>query len=277
MISDIAHNLSCDAEYFLHRTALNVTAHQPLQLAYINLLICEQGSATFSINFAQYQLHQGEILFVADDAIVMLLSRSSDFIASGIFLKRHFAAEVAFELPNPLFSFLHHHPILKPNDETQSLLDFWTHQIWFIFQSTHKYQRIILRNHLQNLFLVIVNLIPENAHQQTPKQSRQEKLCWQFWDLIGKYATQERSVKFYAAKLAITPYYLAKISQEILNDAPKTLIDRQVTLEIKRLLTNQSLTMEQIADQLKFPDPSYLSRYFKKQTQMTLTQFRQKS
>lgn len=276
MISDITHHLSHEVEYFLHRTTLNVAAHQPLQLAYINLLICEKGSATFSINFRQYQLHQGEILFVADDAVVMLLSRSSDFVASGIFLKRSFAAEVAFELPNPLFNFLHHHPLLRPHRDTKPLLDSWNTQSWFILQSAKKYQRIILRNHLQNLFLMIENLIPENYSQQPQEQRRQEKLCWKFWDLIGKYATQERSVKFYAEKLAITPYYLAKISQEVLNDAPKTLIDRQVTLEIKRLLTNPSLTMEQIADQLNFPDPSYLTRYFKKQTGMTLTQFRQK-
>lgn len=63
----------------------------------------------------------------------------------------------------------------------------------------------------------------------------------------------------------------------ILNDAPKTLIDRQVILEIKRLLANTQNSIEQIAEILHFTDPSYLSRYFKKQTQMTLSEFRKQN
>lgn len=274
MISTIPHYWSSEQTYFFQPLDFSQTPDQPLQLAYINLLICQRGAAHFSINFQSYTLQQGEILFVADDAIVRLLSRSEDFWVQGCFLKRSFAAEVAYELPNPLFSYLHHHPILKPPQDLHPLLAAWNTQTAFIENTLSKYQRVILRNHLQNLFLTIVNLIPLDQRPQKQKQSRQEQLCWRFWDLIGKHAKEARAVQFYAEKLAITPYYLAKISQEILNDAPKTLIDRQVILEIKRLLTNTAYSNEQIADQLHFPDPSYLSRYFKKQTHMTLTEFR---
>ncbi len=70
---------------------------------------------------------------------------------------------------------------------------------------------------------------------------------------------------------------LGKISQTILNDAPKTLIARQVILEVKRLLTNTHDSIEIIADKMHFKDLSYLSRYFKKMTNMTLSQFRQQA
>lgn len=277
MISKLAHYWSANVDYLIHQTSLDIAILEPLQLAYINLLVCEHGSAQFSINFQNYTLQKGEILFVADDALVMLLSCSEDFMATGIFLKRSFAAEVAFELPNPLFSYLHHHPLIKFPKPLETLIDSWNQQSWFIQQTATQYQRVMLRNHLQNLFLMVVNIISEDQITPMQKQNRQEILCWRFWDLIGKHAKKERTVQFYAKQLSITPYYLAKISQKILNDSPKTLIDRQVILEIKRLLTNPSLTIEQIADQLSFQDPSYLSRYFKKQTSMTLTQFRQKS
>lgn len=264
-----------NSPYFYLETNFLVKEQRPLQLAYINLLICEQGHAHFSINFHTYTLNKGEMLFAADDAIVRLLSRSENFMVSAYFLKRSFAAEVAYELPNPLFSYLHHHPIIRPSHDLKPLLISWNLQSQFILQQAPKYQRIILKNQLQNLFLTMVNLITQEKITQKQKQSRQEQLCWRFWDLIGKYAKSERSVKFYAGKLAITPYYLAKICQEILNDAPKTLIDRQVILEIKRLLTNSTDSLERIAETLHFSDPSYLSRYFKKHTQKTLSEFRQ--
>lgn len=276
MISDISHYWSPNIDYYFHQTTLNLETSQPLQLAYINLLICERGSAHFSVNFQHYLLQEGETLFVADDVIVMLLDHSEDFSASGIFLKRIFAAEVAYQLPNPLFSYLHHNPIIQFPDALKSLINSWHQQSSFIQQAT-QYQRIMLCNHLQNYFLMVVNLIPQDQITQTHKQSRQEILCWRFWDLIGKHAHHERSVQFYAKKLSITPYYLAKISQTILNDAPKTLIDRQVILEVKRLLTNTHDSIEIIADKMHFKDPSYLSRYFKKMTNMTLSQFRQQT
>lgn len=277
MISKNADYWVSEQTYLLQKTTLQVEIDQPLQLAYINLLICERGSARFTINFRAYTLKEGDILFVADDALVMLRYRSDDFLASGCFLKREFAAEVAYELPNPLFNYLHSHPILKVPKTLSSTRSAWFTQLWFIFQETTKYQRVMFRNHLQNLFLSVVNLVPEKNLDQKQKHSRQEQLCWRFWDLITKHANAERSVQFYAKKLSITPYYLAKISQEILNDAPKALIDRQAVLEIKRLLTNTQYSIEQIADRLNFADPSYLSRYFKKQTKITLSEFRQQN
>ena len=117
----------------------------------------------------------------------------------------------------------------------------------------------------------------EQSFTSQDKHSRQEQYCWRFWELIGVHAKQERSVQFYAKQLAITPYYLAKICDEILNDAPKTLIDRQVILEIKRELMNTGHSIERVAEQMNFNDPSYLARYFKKHTGVGLREFRRKA
>lgn len=160
MISKSTDYWRSEQTYFLQKIPLQVEIDQPPQLAYINLLICEKGTARFTINFIAHTLKEGDILFVADDAHVILRYRSEDFLASGCFLKREFAAEVAYELPNPLFNYLHDHPILKASKDFSKALDAWQTQLWFIYQETSKYQRIMLRNHLQNLFLSVVNLVP---------------------------------------------------------------------------------------------------------------------
>ncbi|MBO1929875.1 AraC family transcriptional regulator [Providencia rettgeri] len=51
-------------------------------------------------------------------------------------------------------------------------------------------------------------------------------------------------------------------------------MDRQVILEIKALLEIGNLSIKQIADELNFEDTSYLCRYFKRHTGMTLTGFK---
>jgi len=52
------------------------------------------------------------------------------------------------------------------------------------------------------------------------------------------------------------------------------LIDRQVILEIKALLEIGKLSIKEIADEVNFEDTSYLCRYFKRHTGITLTEFK---
>jgi len=132
----------------------------------------------------------------------------------------------------------------------------------------------MFRNCLQNFFLQIAekSLIdrPNIDHQF----SKKEILCWKFWEPISRHSTEQRSVVFYANKLNITPYYLSQITKDFLNDSPKSLINRQVILEIKALLRTTEMSIKEIAEQLYFEDTSYMARYFKKQTGMTLTEYR---
>lgn len=246
----------------------------PLQLSYTSLIVCLSGSAVVSINFKNYLLKANDVLVLAEDHITIVQRVSSDFKAFSCFVDKSLAAEVAYDLPNQLFLFLHRYPFFKPQGEDVSLLHGWIAQIKNIQSTCTSYQRIMLRNSLQNIFLKIaetVSLTDINVEQQ---YSRKERLCWQFWELICLHSKEERNVAFYANKLNITPYYLSQITKDFLNDSPKGLIDRQVVLEIKALLYTTELSIKEIAFRLSFEDTSYMARYFKRHTGMTLTDYR---
>lgn len=109
------------------------------------------------------------------------------------------------------------------------------------------------------------------------KCSRKELLCWKFWELIGKNCKEHRDVAFYAQALYITPFYLSQITRHFMNDSPKGLIERQVILEIKSLLCASEFPVKKIADMLHFEDASYMCRFFKRHTGISLTEYREKS
>ncbi|MCI7750125.1 MAG: helix-turn-helix domain-containing protein, partial [Bacteroidales bacterium] len=71
-------------------------------------------------------------------------------------------------------------------------------------------------------------------------------------------------VEYYAGRLDISPRYLGTITREIDGQSPKDIIDTYIVQEIKILLSFSDMTLQQIADQLRFPDQSYLGRYFKR-------------
>ena len=242
--------------------------------AYMALMICLSGRALVSLNFKDQVVRAHDVLVLAEDTITLLRRRSRGFKVFFLLMPKNLASEVAYQLPNYLFVFLHDNPLCVSPQKDRALLAAWLVQLSEIVRARTLYQHIMLRNQLQNFFLHIAQQIP-SEYQGSRQFSRQEMISWRFWELVGQQCRQHREVKFYADALNITPFYLSQLSKQFFNDSPKTLIDRQVVLEIKALLAYSQLAIGQIADQLNFEDPSYLCRYFKRHTGLSLTRYRQ--
>ncbi|MFA4870106.1 MAG: helix-turn-helix transcriptional regulator [Pedobacter sp.] len=258
----------------LGESDLNQSLGYPLKLSYTSLIVCLEGTAVISVNFKNYLLKPNDVLVLAEDYITVVQRVSADFKAFYCLVDRSLAAEVAFDLPNQLFLYLHQAPLCRPNGPEIALLHGWITQIKHIKNTCTKHQHTMLRNSLQLFFLKIAETVSLTEINLEHQYGRKEILCWKFWELITQHSTEQRNVAFYANKLNITPYYLSQITKDFLNDSPKGLIDRQVILEIKALLSTTELSIKQIADRLYFEDTSYLARYFKRQTGITLTAYR---
>ncbi len=244
--------------------------------AYLTLLVCLSGAARFTLNFKEHAVRRADVLVLAEDTIALLKCRSRRFKVFFCLIPQALAAEVAYPLPNSLFVFLHDHPHCVLAESERPLLEGWLRQMRDIVRCCATYQHIMLRNQLQNLFLKIAEQLPV-LPTAGRAFSRKEALSWRFWELVGKHSTRQREVKFYADALNITPFYLSQLTKVYFNASPKGLIDRQVTLEIKALLSYSNHAVGQIADALNFADASYLCRYFKRQTGFSLSSYRRQA
>ncbi|HHE6468420.1 TPA: helix-turn-helix domain-containing protein [Providencia rettgeri] len=248
---------------------------KPIKTSYVAVCVCKQGYAIFNINFKRYPVRKNDIIVLYDDTFAMLQARSRKFRLEYWLIDKKLAVEIAYALPYQLFAFFNDFPVISTPLGKTELFENWRFILLTIVSNWGGHGLLQLKNHLQNLFLEIshhaqhTSIKPEN-------KSRQEQLCWRFWGLITTYCKQHKEVKFYAEQLSITPFYLSKISQSFFKDSPKALIDRQVILEIKALLEIGHLSIKQIADELNFEDTSYLCRYFKRHTGMTLTGFKKR-
>lgn len=245
--------------------------------AYLTLMICWAGYAHMALNFKSQPVRAGDILVLAEDTIALLKKRSRGFRVFFCLIPASFSAEIAYVLPNPLFLFLHEYPCCIPLPEEKPLLTMWLAQMQDITCNSPVYRHIMQRNHLQNLFLRMAERMPPDALAATQKYSRKETLCWQFWELICRHSREHRDVRYYAQQLNITPFYLSQLTKTFFNHSPKSLINRRVIPEIKTLLRYSTLSVEQIADKLHFDDPSYLCRYFRRETGISLTAYRRQN
>jgi AraC family transcriptional activator of pobA len=104
--------------------------------------------------------------------------------------------------------------------------------------------------------------------------SYNQTLLKNFQKLIEVHYKSLKLPKDYAALLYITPNHLNAICKDLLGLQAGELIRNRTMLEAKRMLTNQQLTITEIAFELNFSDNSYFTKFFKKTEGVTPEEFR---
>ncbi|WP_347050535.1 AraC family transcriptional regulator [Flavobacterium olei] len=94
--------------------------------------------------------------------------------------------------------------------------------------------------------------------------------------LLEEHFRTQKFPSFYAEKLNITLKHLNRICNEILQKTATEVIMDRVILEIKRMLIDKQLAVNEVAYAVGYEDYSYFSRVFKKQTGISPTEFRNK-
>lgn len=92
--------------------------------------------------------------------------------------------------------------------------------------------------------------------------------------LVEEHFKFQKRPSFYAGELNISLKHLNRLSMEILKKRATEVILDRVVLEIKRMLVDQNLSINEIAIDMGFEDYSYFSRFFKKHVQLSPTAFR---
>lgn len=130
-------------------------------------------------------------------------------------------------------------------------------------------------NHLFHAFLFEHNTMYQRCNGSTKLQyTRKEDISMRFVKLLSDTFREERSVIFYAEQLHVTPRYLSQTVKEVTGKSAGELIDELVVMEAKALLNNASLTIAQVADTLYFSDQFFFSKYFKRHTGMSPSEYR---
>ena len=141
--------------------------------------------------------------------------------------------------------------------------------------STDAYRRELIIHLLRYLYLELFNAYEkESMLVNTRKDTRKEELANKFFSLIMKHFKENKDVAFYADKLCITSKYLTMVIKETSGKSAKDWIVEYIILEIKALLKNTSLNIQEIAIRTNFANQSSLGRFFRKHTGMSLSQYR---
>lgn len=125
------------------------------------------------------------------------------------------------------------------------------------------------------LYEILIMLGRWYAARQEPAQPRiAHPTIARFRKLIEQHVTARHDVAFYAERLGVTAGHLNAICRQALDANAKSLVAEALALRARRLLRYSDRSVADIAGALGFEDPSYFSRFIRRQTGHTPSSLR---
>lgn len=249
---------------------------RPMRTTGCMMLYCIDGRAVIECNFIERPFRKGDIVIIFSDVLFAMKRTSPGFVTRCFELSASLTDESTFTSSGAFFDWLDENPVFAiPGDKKADLKLWLSIGDWIETNTDGKYKNIMLRNHWHNFFLGLESAVKHRLNDsQTRTISSSRKIFDGFCRLLFENCPRHHDVRFYADRLCVTPYYLSRVTQRIYAASPKELIDRQIVMEIKSLLTSTEMTVKEIAAQYNFESSSYLGRYFRRHTGMTPSEYR---
>lgn len=243
------------------------------------ILFCREGEAEVTVDQHQGRIVRDTLLLLLPGAYLHFIDRSEDFKSLYCTFSRNLFSEAAFRLDPVFFQSMHRNPFFTPPHRIVEGAAIWFQMAAYTYRDRQNlFRNTIIKNRLQNVLLEIYDKMQRFATRQSrpavENTTRQLELFHRFAALVHEHCAHEREVAFYADRLCISTRYLSTIVRCVAHTSAKEFIDRAVMLEIRMLLRTTDLSVQEIAYRLKFPDQSYLGRFFKKHTGESPTEYR---
>lgn len=239
-----------------------------------------EGETSVSFNLHEFKLKKDSI-FIFTPKNVLQVNSQQYFKADVIAISPDFMRRINIDIKNmmPLFLKFVENPTLALTPEESRSMRGMIAQIERETRGpeTHFSFDIVSGLIAATIYKVgdiMYHYLAEHPEGQNNSHNRAEEYFKQFTHLLGEHFREERSVGFYARQLCITPKYLTTLIKRISGQSVSEWIDNYVILEAKTLLKYSTMSIQEIAYYLNFPNQSFFGSYFKRNTGMSPSQYK---
>ena len=251
------------------------------------IVICTDGMAQFDYDGQQILLRKNDLFLYMAHSVASNFMSSPDFNCRQIWFTRSELWNINMygEVSLADLTYLKQHPLVHLTPDDVLLLDEY-------FQLLCRRMRDrspllypdIVRSLVSTMMLEMLCMMrrdkeqyavskdPENTNPGVHKRLLADK----FLQLVEQSDGRIRKVDDFAKQLNVTPKYLSTILKETINRRPSMMIEHFTMGAIERRLRFTDLTMQEIANELNFPNASFFGKYFKEHAGMTPLEYRKK-
>ncbi len=251
------------------------------------IVICTDGMAQFDYDGQQILLRKNDLFLYMAHSVASNFMSSPDFNCRQIWFTRSELWNINMygEVSLADLTYLKQHPMvhLTP-DDVQLLDDYFQLLCRRMRDCSPMLYKDIVRSLVSTMMLEMLCMMRRDKQQDAvsnnPKSTSQgvhkRLLADKFLQMVEQSDGRIRKVDDFAKQLNVTPKYLSTILKETINRRPSMMIEHFTMGAIERRLRYTDMTMQEIANDLNFPNASFFGKYVKEHLGMTPLEYRKK-
>ena len=251
---------------------------EPLRFRNLVLVFCESGELTFELNYTSYTLRENGFLIITPLDILTFEKSSADYASTVLVLPSEVFSPILKDINLLNFKYIKHTPVVYLQNDYLALYKQVLSTLWHIKElvAEEEFDKIAS---LQISSLAVVQqdyynkyiAKKDNGFEYIP---RKKELFRKFINELLESHQVSREVLFYANELNVSSGYLNEVCNEVSGHSAKAIIDSAVTARLKYELSYTSKSVQELAEEYNFPSQSYFTRYYKRMTGLTPSEFR---
>lgn len=246
---------------------------QPTLMPEMRVLIIKSGWATPIINMIERRFEQGDLVFLGSNGILQYKDASTDVRGIGLSISDElFSLAIGNRIPAAFDGHLRDFQMHLEPAQVEYLDQL--HSILYQHLKQQNGSSQVTLHLLSALLWYVDNLWSQHEQTYRENQTRQQRLFTDFIQLVSEFAPAHHTIDYYASRLCITPRYMSTIIRQVSGKSAKQWIDDALVTRIKIELKHSDKTIAHIADDMNFPNPSFMIKFFKRMTGMTPASFR---
>ena len=249
------------------------------------IVICTGGMAQFDYDGQQIQLHKNDLYLYMAHSVVCNFMSSPDFNCRQIWFSRSELWNINMygEVSLADMTYLKQHPKVHLSDEEMALLeDYFKLLCRRMRDQKPLLYSDIVRSLVSTMMLEMLCMIRRDKEQKAQSDIQEDnspgfhkrRIADKFMRLVEQSDGRIRRVDDFATQLNVTPKYLSTVLKEVMNRRPSTFIQLYTMKAIEHRLRYTDMTMQEISNDLNFPNPSFFGKYCKEHLGMTPLEYR---
>ncbi|MCC8187497.1 MAG: helix-turn-helix domain-containing protein [Bacteroides sp.] len=251
----------------------------PIRLEEYCVILVEKGEMHIHIDYIPYSIGENTFLLIKERNIIQIVSVSEDLQGYLMIVAPSFLRSLTLDVSSPRGI---NTTLLSPvtsleQTEFRILCNDMERLRNNMGRTGHLFHARLVENELTNLILEIWNFrVPQADIQPTVAQKTGNRghVVAQFFKLLFLHIRKQREVAFYADQLCVTPIYLSRAVKQVIGLPPIRIISDLVISDALIFLRQKDVSIQQIAEELHFPDQASFSKFFKKYTGKSPTEYR---
>lgn len=250
---------------------------KPFLMNYVGLIVCEKGYFCFDVDKKKFTARAGETVFLSEGNNFSIGELSDDLRVSILFYHIDPIREILGSsiVAMYLYTTLTPEPCYVWTSGEESDLARYI----ALLGRNRKSAQNPFDNHECKLLLLaltyrLCSIYSRRIIEEKNVAGHKIDTFIKLIRLIEKYYMQERGVAFYADKLCLSPKYLSALSKSVCGYTVQELVFRAIIRKSIFWLKNTNKSVQEISDDLNFPNASFFGTFFKKQTGLAPSYYR---